>query len=240
MKKLTLILLSLLFCFVLIAQNKTTTHPNSYKGEISDMGIYFIANEENITPISEMLLSAEEDLTIVNVIYNWGPDYAYNDMSIHITIDGDDFGDDIIFDPTTETEDGYIGYPGAALLTTMLLTAEEMNTQGLATFEVCTIVTYSGNDDDATNNESCITVTRSVDIITSHSSKYAIFPNPANNVITVANAENTNITVVNMMGQVISTVKNVSENQTIDISNLAEGTYFVRVNSEIFKISVIK
>ena len=31
-----------------------------------------------------------------------------------------------------------------------------------------------------------------------------------------------------------------SANQTIDISNLTNGTYFVRVKAEVFKFSVVK
>jgi hypothetical protein len=71
-------------------------------------------------------------------------------------------------------------------------------------------------------------------------SAISVFPNPANNIITIANAENANITIINMVGAVVSTVDNASANQTIDISELANGTYFVRVNSEVFKINVVK
>ncbi|MDY0143692.1 MAG: choice-of-anchor J domain-containing protein [Bacteroidales bacterium] len=68
----------------------------------------------------------------------------------------------------------------------------------------------------------------------------SVFPNPANNVITVANAENENIVVLNMLGEVVANISNASSNQTIDISNLSNGTYFVRVNSEVFKINIVK
>lgn len=67
-----------------------------------------------------------------------------------------------------------------------------------------------------------------------------VFPNPANNVINIANAENSSIVVLNMVGEVVATIDNASANQTIDISNLSDGTYFVRVNSEVFKINVVK
>ncbi|MDY0143693.1 MAG: choice-of-anchor J domain-containing protein [Bacteroidales bacterium] len=84
----------------------------------------------------------------------------------------------------------------------------------------------------------------SVDFSTSsiemNSSNISVFPNPANNVITVANAENENIVVLNMLGEVVANISNASSNQTIDISNLANGTYFVRVNAEVFKINVVK
>ena len=59
-------------------------------------------------------------------------------------------------------------------------------------------------------------------------------------VVTVKNAENANIVIVNMVGSVVANVENASANQTIDISNLANGTYFVRVNAEVFKFNVVK
>ena len=71
-------------------------------------------------------------------------------------------------------------------------------------------------------------------------SNISIFPNPANNAITVVNAENENIVVINMLGEVVANINNASSNQRIDISNLANGTYFVKVNSEVIKVSVVK
>jgi len=68
----------------------------------------------------------------------------------------------------------------------------------------------------------------------------SVYPNPANDVITVANAENANIVIVNMIGEVVANVNNASSNQTIDISNLANGTYFVKVDGNVFKINVVK
>lgn len=67
-----------------------------------------------------------------------------------------------------------------------------------------------------------------------------VFPNPATDIINVFYAENSSIYVMNMLGEVIYTVENANANQTIDISSFAAGTYFVRVDSEVFKISVVK
>ncbi|NCC87555.1 MAG: T9SS type A sorting domain-containing protein [Clostridia bacterium] len=78
------------------------------------------------------------------------------------------------------------------------------------------------------------------DVESNISSNISVYPNPTNNVITVANAENSNIVVLNMVGEVVASIENASANQTIDISNLASGAYFVRVNSEVFKVNVVK
>ncbi|MDY0160980.1 MAG: fibronectin type III domain-containing protein [Bacteroidales bacterium] len=51
-------------------------------------------------------------------------------------------------------------------------------------------------------------------------SNISVYPNPANSIITIANAENENIVVLNMLGVVVANISNASSNQTIDISNL--------------------
>ena len=71
-------------------------------------------------------------------------------------------------------------------------------------------------------------------------SNISVYPNPANDFVTVANAENANIVIVNMLGEVVANVNNASSNQNIDISKLANGTYFVKVDGEVFKINVVK
>lgn len=68
----------------------------------------------------------------------------------------------------------------------------------------------------------------------------SVYPNPANNVISVANAENKDIVVLNILGKVVAAVSSATSHQTINISNLSAGIYFVKVNTEVFKINVIK
>ncbi len=72
----------------------------------------------------------------------------------------------------------------------------------------------------------------------------SIYPNPANDIVTVANAENAEITIVNMLGQrVISQTAN-SDRETINVSDLTDGTYIIRVESDdkvtTQKLNVIK
>ena len=67
-----------------------------------------------------------------------------------------------------------------------------------------------------------------------------VYPNPVNDMFTVANAEGATIVVVNSLGQVVTSIENATSNQTIDASSLATGTYFVKVNEKIVKINVVK
>ncbi len=67
-----------------------------------------------------------------------------------------------------------------------------------------------------------------------------VYPNPTNGQINITNAEGQNIVVINTLGQVVATVENASENQTIDMSRLCDGTYFVKVGASVVKVNVIR
>ena len=55
----------------------------------------------------------------------------------------------------------------------------------------------------------------------------SVFPNPANDVVFVS--ENANISVVNMLGQVVASVNNANQ---INVSALSEGNYIVKVQND--------
>ena len=66
----------------------------------------------------------------------------------------------------------------------------------------------------------------------------SIYPNPANSVLNIANAENASIEVFNMLGQSLYSKSNISLNEQINVSHLTEGTYFVKIaNGEAVKTS---
>ena len=77
-----------------------------------------------------------------------------------------------------------------------------------------------------------------VKIERANSNTCRVFPNPATDLITVTNATNANITIMNIVGEIVKIIDNASANQTIDMSNLSNGTYFVKVNQEVFKINI--
>lgn len=83
-----------------------------------------------------------------------------------------------------------------------------------------------------------------VDVVTSNeiinNASVSVYPNPAKDYVTIANAEGANIVIVNMLGSVVANVNNASANQIISTADLANGTYFVKVNNEVFKLNIIK
>jgi len=68
-----------------------------------------------------------------------------------------------------------------------------------------------------------------------------VYPNPANDVLNITNAENATITIYNVLGEVVKTVTNVNQ---ISLANVAEGSYIVRIVKEnnviTKKINVVK
>ncbi len=62
-----------------------------------------------------------------------------------------------------------------------------------------------------------------------------IVPNPAKNAITVQTADNSRIsaiTIFDLMGRAIRSVSGIAPLQTVDVSGLQSGTYFVTVSSD--------
>ncbi|MBR5983529.1 MAG: T9SS type A sorting domain-containing protein [Bacteroidales bacterium] len=67
-----------------------------------------------------------------------------------------------------------------------------------------------------------------------------VYPNPTTGMVNIANAEGKSIIVINTLGQVVAHIDNASDNQTIDLSRLCDGTYFVKVDGNVVKISMIR
>jgi len=81
-------------------------------------------------------------------------------------------------------------------------------------------------------------------IISSNSNEINIYPNPADNLITIdLNYNETNADHVNIMsvdGKIVSTLGITSDKTEIDISNFSSGVYFLNINSENSAIQTIK
>lgn len=59
----------------------------------------------------------------------------------------------------------------------------------------------------------------------------SIYPNPATNAITIVNAENTNIEMIDILGNIVYSIKCMSRETTLSTENLANGTYFVKISN---------
>jgi hypothetical protein len=204
-------------------------------------------NQLTSAEASYTLTSAEQALTLLPFFANNGADDAVDGtVTFAITVDGVDIEEWPM--QLDGTEQGSIPVGGWYSLLeepySISMTAQEMIDAGLSgTFDVCFTISYTGNDPDLSNNSHCIPVTIDgalTSVNENLASEVSVYPNPANDMFTVANAEGATIVVVNSLGQVVSSIENAASNQTIDASNFANGTYFVKVNESVIKINVVK
>jgi hypothetical protein len=89
---------------------------------------------------------------------------------------------------------------------------------------------YVGNDGAAAYVD-LFEVDFGTNVSADNNSNIAVYPNPANNVVTIENAENAQITIVNMVGQVVASQVANSNRESINISDLSNGTYVIRIEN---------
>lgn len=97
-------------------------------------------------------------------------------------------------------------------------------------FDVCANMTYP-TDPDLSNNTACVTFKNgsTIGIQENANNTLSVYPNPAKNVITVSNAAGAQISIYNLAGQQVANVNAASANQVINVANLSEGLYVIRV-----------
>ena len=193
----------------------------------------FVDNGTDQNVIDELNLSLTDDLNPNAVVVNAGPDALPATDTIMITI-------------------SYMGQPimqmggfsaiavGSGIIFSgedPILTADEMTEYGLeGSFELCyTFEIHAGpgsstTDPDMSNNQACITINRGgVAISENVVSEVSIYPNPATSVLNVDAAGYSQVEVINMLGQVVYS-NSISNNAQINVSDLNNGVYFVRLS----------
>ena len=208
----------------------------------------FIDDEQNY--ISDLYISLDEDLAVNIVVVNNGPDELAA-------------GDSLLMDVAVQgltLASG--GYSQAALSSQGMLTVGTPWIAQLGLFDAATMQQYAqffpdefdlcitmrlknATDTDPSNNQGCVTVHRGdVGIENIVAGEINVYPNPATDVIYVANAEGAQVSVFDMNGRMVNSVESASANQAIDASSLAKGMYIVRIvdgqNVTTKKVSVVR
>lgn len=73
--------------------------------------------------------------------------------------------------------------------------------------------------------------------------KFSVYPNPVKDILTIdSDSEATNVAVYNLLGQQIIAKSLTANQDTVDVSNLEAGTYFVKLDSgnQVKTVKVIK
>ena len=68
---------------------------------------------------------------------------------------------------------------------------------------------------------------------------YKVYPNPASNYIVISNAKNHNLVISTISGKIIKEAAISSNDEAIDISNLQQGVYIVKINQHNTKLTII-
>lgn len=204
---------------------------NAQSVDLQAYGFVDNATDQNV--IDELNLSLTDDLNPNAVVVNAGPDALSATDTIMITI-------------------SYMGQPimqmggfseiavGSGIIFSgedPILTADQMTEAGLEgsfelcyTFEIHAAPGSSTTDPDMSNNQSCITINRGeVAISENVVSEVSIYPNPATSVLNVSAAGYNQVEIINMLGQVVYS-NSISNNAQINVSNLNDGVYFVRLS----------
>ena len=59
-------------------------------------------------------------------------------------------------------------------------------------------------------------------------SKVSIYPNPANDILNIKNAESTSLKVYDVLGKLVASKDNIAINEQLKVSALQNGTYFIK------------
>lgn len=92
------------------------------------------------------------------------------------------------------------------------------------TYEYCVVAQYETGDAEGT----CIEFT--ADGINEMAENIAVYPNPANSFVKIANAEGAKISVINSLGQVVANINEATAEQEINVAGLANGIYTIRIS----------
>jgi hypothetical protein len=217
------------------------TESSDFYGEFYD---YELEDQEEIETIYKY--EFDDSLRVRYGIWNRGIDTARAELYLTVSIVGNGIQPILIHDNEafglTETPlEAGRGY----IMRETLIGYDEMDAAGLVfPFEVCVDLTYDGVDPDLTNNHYCVTVDLPDGINDYSISNMNVYPNPANNVIFVNNAEGAQVTVFDINGRVVAEVEAATATQSIDVANLTQGLYIVRIanGTEVAtrKISIVR
>ncbi len=106
--------------------------------------------------------------------------------------------------------------------------------------------TFSGWDIDFSNITSDTTVTAQYTAINNTSVNRSsivstkVYPNPASSFITIENGTGEQVIIYSLSGKIVKQFALVATNQTIEINDLQQGIYFIKVGEHTQKISIQK
>ncbi len=184
--------------------------------------------------------------------FNYGVDQSIGFYTLSIYLDGATpfyFIDHEQLNTEEDTVDLYYGWRWDFGLFDMNEDVQDINDNGFnwpnedlqlcMNLEYQSTDAYNGVDPNTENNTYCVTVHYD-NGINENTNTLNVFPNPAGNQITVDNAAGAQISIYNIAGQEVMNIESANANEQINVSNLTEGIYVVRVvnGNEVFTSKV--
>lgn len=96
-------------------------------------------------------------------------------------------------------------------------------------FDANSNVVYSSNGDYDEGASISFSTEGFLGITSNEFEELVIYPNPASNLFIIQNAENANVSIYDILGKKLLSISKISNNQTIDVSRISAGTYFVSI-----------
>lgn len=186
--------------------------------------------------------------------FNYGIDSSYGIEYIDIYVDGETPFYFMEHEPLTTEAISHEQNYGFRYGPVGFIAVEEMADYGISfPFTMCFEVTYEpdasypSSDPNLDNNRYCVEYTNVEPIepgINENTNGLNVYPNPACNFISIENVSGAQISIFNIAGQEVMAIESANANETINIANLTEGVYVVRVvnGNEVAtsKVSIVR
>lgn len=185
--------------------------------------------------------------------FNYGVDSSFGFYTLSIYLDGETpyyFEDHTQLNEEAESVDLYYGWRwqfGLFDIAADMPSFQEMGynfpLQLCMNLTYTSDTTYGGYDPNTENDTYCVTI-QMQNGINEATDNLNVYPNPACNVINVDNAAGAQISIFNIAGQEVLAIEAANANETINVANLTEGVYVVRVvnGNEVAtsKVSIVR
>lgn len=98
----------------------------------------------------------------------------------------------------------------------------------------CTLIAWVSKwDSDVNNREILQAATAELQTLVSvndeMNNELEVYPNPSNGLLHISNANNADIQIINQLGQVVLNINNAKDLNIVDLNNLSNGTYIIKV-----------
>ena len=212
--------------------------------KVIGLGYYQDGNTYNLDGLQLTVNSQYQQITIPTIIFftNNGAELNNGDTIYgYVTFNGDSlFHYTIAVSNTLATDDTtYIGFNIPLQLTDII----EGNNTLCCGFDK---VFRGGSMADITEDANCavFSVTFDNSISEANKTQTIVYPNPSKDVVTFENVDNSDIYIYNTLGQLVKKVNNVMGKTQVNVSDLNNGVYIVRIQNgtdvQTKKIQIIK